>query len=217
MKAPVGLLSGRAVCVSRWRGFAPTSSAERVRRFSQRRLDTRTLSVISLCSMPAPPKGELLCAAARLYHSTKRARSLRHRCAMPHSPFCRCATSSPGAGEVFPQRKRPWQYGKVSGFAKGSPFGGAGALAPERASPFPAWRQTLRQCLRRPLGGAGTAQAMTEGVPAETPPVCSRWSQPAPSEMGPLAWRQTFRLKRKVSDFARGSLPEGAGKPAGFD
>ena len=28
MKAPVGLLSGRAVCVSRWRGFAPTSSAE---------------------------------------------------------------------------------------------------------------------------------------------------------------------------------------------
>ena len=29
MKAPVGLLSGRAVCVSRWRGFAPTSSTER--------------------------------------------------------------------------------------------------------------------------------------------------------------------------------------------
>ena len=27
MKAPVGLLSGSAVCVSRWRGFAPTSSA----------------------------------------------------------------------------------------------------------------------------------------------------------------------------------------------
>jgi D-3-phosphoglycerate dehydrogenase / 2-oxoglutarate reductase len=23
----------------------------------------------------------------------------------PHSPFCRCATSSPGAGEVFPQRE----------------------------------------------------------------------------------------------------------------
>jgi len=101
-KAPVGLLSGRAVCVSRWRGFAPTSSAERVRRFSQGRLDnTRTLSVISLCSMPAPPKGELLCAAARLYHSTKRARPLRHRYAMPHSPFCRCATSSPDRGKSF--------------------------------------------------------------------------------------------------------------------
>ena len=33
MKAPVGLLSGRAVCVSRWRGFAPTSSAERSKRY----------------------------------------------------------------------------------------------------------------------------------------------------------------------------------------
>ena len=32
MKAPAGLLSGRAVCVSRWRGFAPTSSAERSKR-----------------------------------------------------------------------------------------------------------------------------------------------------------------------------------------
>ena len=32
MEAPVGLLSGRAVCVSRWRGFAPTSSAERDKR-----------------------------------------------------------------------------------------------------------------------------------------------------------------------------------------
>ena len=28
IKAPVGLLSGRAVCVSRGRGFAPTSSAD---------------------------------------------------------------------------------------------------------------------------------------------------------------------------------------------
>ena len=32
MEAPVGLLSGRAVYVSRWRGFAPTSSAERDKR-----------------------------------------------------------------------------------------------------------------------------------------------------------------------------------------
>ena len=29
---PVGCLSNRTVCVSRWRGFAPTSSAARVRR-----------------------------------------------------------------------------------------------------------------------------------------------------------------------------------------
>ena len=36
IKAPVGLLSGRAVCVSRWRGFAPTSSAERDKRIFTR-------------------------------------------------------------------------------------------------------------------------------------------------------------------------------------
>ena len=36
IKAPVGLLSGRAVCVSRWRGFAPTSSAERSKRYFHR-------------------------------------------------------------------------------------------------------------------------------------------------------------------------------------
>ena len=32
MKAPVGLLSGRAVCASRWKGFALTSSAGRSKR-----------------------------------------------------------------------------------------------------------------------------------------------------------------------------------------
>ena len=31
----------------------------------------------------------------------------------------------PRPGEVFPQRERLWQYGKVSRFAKGSPFGRA--------------------------------------------------------------------------------------------
>lgn len=33
----------------------------------------------------------------------------------PDSPFCRCATSSPGAGEVFPQGESPWHSGTVSG------------------------------------------------------------------------------------------------------
>ena len=28
---------------------------------------------------------------------------------LPDSPFCRCATSSPGAGEVFPQRESLWR------------------------------------------------------------------------------------------------------------
>ena len=42
------------------------------------------------------------------------------------SPFCRCATSSPGAGEVFPQRESPWHGGAVSGLSAKL----AGALAP---------------------------------------------------------------------------------------
>ena len=45
MKAPVGLLSGRAVCVSRWRGFVPTSSAERSKRYFHGRDWKRTPSV----------------------------------------------------------------------------------------------------------------------------------------------------------------------------
>ena len=52
---------------------------------------------------------------------------------------CTPQASSPSPSRLTPchlsQSERPWQYGKVSGFAKGSPFGGAGASAPERASP----------------------------------------------------------------------------------
>ncbi len=44
-----------------------------------------------------------------------------------------------------------------------------------------------------------------------------RCAMPAPSKMGPLAWRYSFRLKCKVCGCARGSLPEGAGKAVGFD
>ena len=40
---------------------------------------------------------------SRLHGSTPSVLPLRGN---PHSPFCRCATSSPGAGEVFPQRER---------------------------------------------------------------------------------------------------------------
>ena len=46
MKAPVGLLSGRAVCVSRWRGFAPTSSAE----LSKRIFTGRVMEGNGICS-----------------------------------------------------------------------------------------------------------------------------------------------------------------------
>ena len=64
MKAPVGLLSGRAVCVSRWRGVAPTSSAERSKRYfhgrgrgGKRHLQRRFLRKRGAGDVPAPPGG----------------------------------------------------------------------------------------------------------------------------------------------------------------
>mgnify|MGYP004469452055 CR=1 FL=1 len=53
----------------------------------------------------------------------------------PDPPFCRCATSSPGAGEVFPQRESPWHRGKV--FGKAIKF----AVSPE---PLPLGEVDLR-------------------------------------------------------------------------
>ena len=38
---------------------------------------------------------------------------------VPDSPFCRCATSSPGAGEVFPQRESLWQSTQTSSLCQG--------------------------------------------------------------------------------------------------
>ena len=62
----------------------------------------QTLSVCSLRSQPAPPKGELL---ARRPQASSPSQSP----AVTDSPFCRYATSSPGAGEVFPQRESLWR------------------------------------------------------------------------------------------------------------
>ena len=66
MKAPVGLLSGRAVCVSRWRGFAPTSSAERSKRYfhgrgrrGKRQLPRRFLRKRGAAGGRSLPRGEL--------------------------------------------------------------------------------------------------------------------------------------------------------------
>ena len=113
MKAPVGLLSGRAVCVSRWRGFAPTSSAGRSKRCFHRRGCNQKWQMQTLPSSPSP---------SRL--------TPRH----------------------LSQRERPWHSGKVTGlkckvcgFARGSPFGRAGALAPERASPLPPQRHAFAE------------------------------------------------------------------------
>ena len=71
MKAPVGLLSGRAVCASRWRGFAPTSSAER----SKRIFTGGVVEENSICSAA-------FCESAALGKTNP----LRHRCAMPPPP-----------------------------------------------------------------------------------------------------------------------------------
>ena len=54
MKAPVGLLSGRAVCISRWRGFALTSSAERSKRYFHGRGRNGKRQLLRLL-----PRGEL--------------------------------------------------------------------------------------------------------------------------------------------------------------
>ena len=54
IKAPVGLLSGRAVCVSRWRGFAPTSSAERSKRiFTGRVMEGNGICSAAFCESAA--------------------------------------------------------------------------------------------------------------------------------------------------------------------
>ena len=74
---------------------------------------------VTACAVPAPPRG-------RLWHCRKVCRYAGNGLALSVIA-ARCHLS---------QREWPWQYGKVSGFARGSPFGGAGALAPERASPF---------------------------------------------------------------------------------
>ena len=58
MKAPVGLLSGRAVCVSRWRGFAPTSSAERDKTHFLRRVVRNELPRLKPVGFASSPKGD---------------------------------------------------------------------------------------------------------------------------------------------------------------
>ena len=52
---PVGCLSNRTVCVSRWRGFAPTSSATRVRRAVNEQRQGITMAVVS-CLLLLMPK-----------------------------------------------------------------------------------------------------------------------------------------------------------------
>ena len=76
------------------------------------------------------------------------------RCQIP--PFVAYATSSPGAGEVFPHRESLWQNWKVCRTAKASPFGRGGCdqrEQTERASPLaaaPRFRRKRRCRCRLP-------------------------------------------------------------------
>ena len=71
---PVGCLSNRTVCVSRWRGFAPTSSATRVRRTVNEQRQGIIMAMVScllfcgitfaLCKLGRPLYGSLGAIAA---------------------------------------------------------------------------------------------------------------------------------------------------------
>ena len=97
----------------------------------------------------------------------------------------------------------PFSLATLASSPKGAPFG--------VAAKFAATAKAV------PLGKVAKPKALTEGVSHGSKLPQSRIRSTAPSRMGPLAWRESSRLNCKVSGFARGSLPEGAGKAAGFD
>ena len=84
----------------------------------------------------------------------------------PHSPFCRCATSSPGAGEVFPQRERPWQRDEVCVDCQGLPLWGSWhrVAMTERASPL-----TVSLFIRKGCCMKRCAAALWEVFPLRMP------------------------------------------------
>ena len=93
MKAPVGLLSGRAVCVSRWRGFAPTSSAERSKRIFTGGVVTEN----GICSAA-------FCESAALRESTA---SLRLHPAL-RATFPRPGEGFSGSGKLLAKTQSLW-------------------------------------------------------------------------------------------------------------
>ena len=81
--------------------------------------------------------GAVFCGNSRAAVSVLALSVIAARCQIP--PFVAYATSSPGAGEVFPQRESLWQNWKVCRTAKASPFGRGGCdqrEQTERASPL---------------------------------------------------------------------------------
>ena len=80
----------------------------------------------------------LRCFISRKNRSTRSASSPSQSPTVPDSPFCRCATSSPGAGEVFPQRESLWQSTQTLSLCQGLSLWERWhrAAMTERASPF---------------------------------------------------------------------------------
>ena len=165
MKAPVGLLSGRAVCVSRWRGFAPTSSAGRDKRYfhgrgcgGKRQVQRRFLRKhgaagdtpsVKACGFATFPKGTAFVVAGSFAAAPKgvplgelaanavsRLRGCPGRGLNPLRHGLRRATSPERGRFCSTYRKLP----------KSSPFGGAGierSEMTERVQPSP-WGRWLR-------------------------------------------------------------------------
>ena len=73
-------------------------------------------------------------------------RPLSHRCAMPDSPFCRCATSSPGRGKSALKVGALGSPRKLHLFAKASPFGRGVTVGDGEGEPA----EIIRSC-RMPL------------------------------------------------------------------
>ena len=113
MKAPVGLLSGRAVCVSRWRGFAPTSSAERSKRYFHGRGRNGKRQLLRL----APPGGAVAqrlrgCKSAEPKKTVKRS-SRRTGVNLQFFPVQPSALGLKGASSPFfvaPARRNRWHF-----------------------------------------------------------------------------------------------------------
>ena len=146
MKAPVGLLSGRAVCVSRWRGFAPTSSAERSKRiFTGGVMEGNGICSAAFCGSAA------LRGRTRILAWSTPSVSLRSPAPPGGAPF--------GVAAKFATTAKAVPLGKVAkpqALTEGVTSGQANfALEPE----------TLPPCQRLPpRGSCQNRQVLTEGV-----------------------------------------------------
>ena len=118
----------------------------------------------NLTVLPAPSEREPLARLRALRFSRElcrytKGRTLSGSLRSPDSPFCRYATSSPGAGEVFPLRGSFCHLPVCAD--KAPPFGGAGTPSgvTERVQPVEGLQKTFPQ--RRAFAESGAATAVS--------------------------------------------------------